>query len=445
VNVPVLLRACCWLAVIPLCAFARPLLPDPPLGTGSASFAGGGAAHASGPNAVFGNPGALSIGDDFQAEGGLMGLSGGISPYFLFGSRGAGNSAYALGYFYDARLGQALDSLPPRQGMIAGASWQARRWVALGASMRCAGTGAGVGLDGFGIDEDAGVLLKPWGPLRLGAAVRNLQESGVGQVPEGFRTRRSYLVSAGATGKEIELLGLTVHDPDAYYEFRSVGPPPDGRMAQAFSAAAGFMPEGRLAFRVTFLLPQSGSAGYALGTFLDMPLGMRGSLLCGYTFQTGGVAATGEADASHSLSIRFRLGAKPLPLPLSVEVRADSAYLEPPDSAAPAQVDFRLSVNDEVHSHAKNGRAMSEGRIRAWSLIIRAVGADGLAGPEVKSYRGRDLPPKIIRWEALDAVGKRLPPGFYSFRLEAADAAGNLGATTWQLLEIGRTPKNPEN
>ncbi|MEO7426065.1 MAG: hypothetical protein ABI036_12830 [Fibrobacteria bacterium] len=434
------------------------------MGTGSASFAGGGSAHASGPNAIFDNPGALSMGDDFQAEAGLMGFSGGLSPYFLFGSRGGENSAYALGYFYDARQGEARDSLPARQGMIAGVSWQAKSWIALGASLRCVGTGAGVGLDGFGIDEDAGALLKPWGPLRLGAAVRNLQESGVGHVPEGFRTRRSYLMSAGAAGKGIDLLGLAIHDPDAYYELRSVGPPLAGRMAHAFSAGAGFMPEGRLAFRGTLLLPESGTPGYAMGTFLDMPLGKRGSLLCGYTFQTGGVEASGEADASHSLSLRFRLGAKPLPLPLNVEVRADSAYRQPPDSASPARVDFRLSVIDRTHSHGPeengsggngkpsrgdykewNGRAMSEGRIREWSLTIRAVGADGLAGPEVKTYRGRDLPPKIIRWEAVDAAGKRLPAGFYSFRLEAADTEGNHGATAWQMLEIGPALQDLKN
>ncbi len=403
----------------------------------------------------------------------MMGLAGGISPYFLFGSKGGGNSSFACGYFYDARAGDPEYPVRPRQGMVAGGSWQARPWASLGASVRSVGTGAGVGLEGFGIDEDAGALLTPWRALRLGLAIRNLQESGAGQVPEGFRTRRSYLLSGGAGLERVDLLGLTFHDPDAYYEFRSVGPPPDGRMVHAFSAAAGFMPEGRLAFRGTFLLPQSGTPGYALGTFLNLPLGRRGALLFGYTFQTGGPQATGEADASHSISLRFRLGAKPVALPLTVELRADKAYAAPRDSATPAQLDFRLSVIDKTHSHAsgendlqaaepfpagaegyrpagpeakplrESARALSEGRIREWLLTIHAVGKDGVAGAEVKTYRGRDLPPKVIRWLALDETGKRIPPGFYCFRLEATDADGNHGNTAWQMVEIGTDPDAP--
>ncbi|MDB5051255.1 MAG: hypothetical protein JWO30_4326 [Fibrobacteres bacterium] len=472
------LGACLWPALFPLCALSRPLLPEPPLGTGSASFAGGGAAHASGVNAVFGNPAALSISDALQVETGMMGLSGGLSPYVLLGSKGAGKSSYSFGYFYDARPGNPPDPVPPRQGMIVGASWEALSWAVLGASVHSTGTGAGVGMDGFGIDEDAGALLHPWSALWLGLAAHNLQESGVGQEPEGFRTRRNYAASLGSGLADMHLIGITFHDPDAYYEFRSAGPPFAGGLSQAFSLASAFTPGGKLGFRGTFLLPPSGKPGLALGTFLNLPLG-RSALGCAYTFQTGGSEETGEELASHSISINFRLGSKLDPIPPKVEVRADPVRAEsvrpdidsadtalavPRDSSFPAQVDFRLTATDKTlvpgrseseggrnkggaahwagrQASLDEGRTLSEGGIKEWTLIIRAVGADGVAGPEVKTFHGRDLPPRVIRWDAVDASGGRLPVGFYSFRLDAMDLAGNRGVTAWQLLEIGASAR----
>jgi hypothetical protein len=460
---PFLLHRALFGLVLPLCAFSRPLLPELPLGTGSASFAGGGAAHSSGLNSIFDNPAALSVRDQFQAEAGLMGLAGGVSPYFLCGSQGVGKSSYAFGYFYDARKGDPQDPVrpalnAPRQGLIAGASWEVFPWAMIGGSARSIGTGAGVGRNGFGIDEDAGAMFRPWDALWLGLAARNLQESGVGPEPGGFRTRRSYSASVGTGLASLHLIGISFHDPDAYYEFRSAGLPGIGHLAHAFSVASGFTPGGKLGFRGTFLLPQDGTPGFALGTFLNVPLG-RDALVCAYTFQTGGSEETGEAGASHSLSINFRLGSRLDPLPPSVEVRADRALAAPQGDSLPALVHFRLSASDKTYVPGRidndadkedgespvwagrkpsleEGRTLSEGRIKEWTLIIKAVGTDGVGGAEVKTFHGQDLPPRVIRWDAVDAAGKRLPPGFYSFRLDALDMAGNQGRTAWQLLEI---------
>ncbi|MDQ3002408.1 MAG: hypothetical protein M3Y08_14255, partial [Fibrobacterota bacterium] len=122
-------------------AASRPLLLQAPLGTGSASFAGGGAGYSSGLNSVFGNPATLAIRDEFQVETGMMGMAAGFSPYFLFGSRAAAKSSYAMGYFHDARAGNPEDPAPPRQGIIAGVSWEALPWAVFGASAQSVGTG----------------------------------------------------------------------------------------------------------------------------------------------------------------------------------------------------------------------------------------------------------------------------------------------------------------
>jgi hypothetical protein len=457
VNLPAI-RALPFLALLPFCASARPLLPELPLGTGASSFGGGGTAHAAGLNAVFDNPAALSIEDDLQAEAGMMGMSGGISPYFLYGSRAGGKSSYALGYFYDARPGGPEEPVRPRQGLIAGVSWEADPHFSIGGAVRTVGIGAGAGQDGFGVDGDAGVLFRPWSALWAGAAVRNLQESGVGQSPEGFAVRRAYAASVGTGLESLHLPGLTFHEPDAYFELRSEDPF-SARYTEAFSLASAFTPGGKLGLRGTLVLPHEGDIGFALGTFLNLPMG-NGKLGFAYTFQSGSAEQTGETGASHSISINVRMGGKSDPFPPSLEVQADKALAEPAEPDAPAAVFFHLTASDKTYAGARvegdpekkpaphgpwsslkpeheESRPVSAGRIQSWTLSIRTVGGDGVAGPEVKTYQGKDLPPRVIRWDAVDAAGNRLPPGFYSFRLDATDAAGNRSSTAWQLLEIG--------
>jgi hypothetical protein len=260
----------------------------------------------------------------------------------------------------------------------------------------------------------------------------------------------------------MRLLGLDFYEPDAYYELRAHGLPPYGRVIHALSMASAFLPGGRLGFRGTFALPHGGTPGFALGTFLNMPTG-RAAVVATYTFHSGGSAETGELLASHSISLNFRLGGRMDPLPPTVEVIADKVRLAPEDtSTAIPAVHFQLQARDMTYvpgrGHGEGSeesgsgkvwagrkasldenRSLAEGRIKSWALIVRAVGEGGLVGAEIKAFRGRDLPPRVIRWEAIDATGRILPAGFYAFRLEAVDLADNAAATVWQVLEIAPT------
>jgi hypothetical protein len=435
---------------------ARPSLPEPPLGTASASFAGGGVAHSAGVGSLFINPAALSVRDAFQAEAGLMGLSSGLSPYALFGAPAGERASYALGYWYDARPGDVVSPQPPREGLVAGAAWDAAPWASTGALIKSAGTGDGIGEAGFGIDADVGALARPWKAVWLGLVLHDAMESGVGQEPDGFRTHRSYGFSLGTGIPGFRFAGIEFLEPDAYYELRSQGLAPDARLAHAFSAASSFFPEGRLGFRGTLDLPQGGTPGFAWGTFLNLPLG-NGALAVAYVIHTGGSPETGESETSHSLSLNFRMGGRLDPLPPSVEVAADKADLVPGDSAGEL---FRLSARDLTYVRGRSdspdtatqagwagrrrsldeGRSLAEGSIRAWNLGIRGVGKDGLAGPLLRTFKGKELPPRIIRWDGEDDSGRALPPGFYAYRLEAEDAAGNAAATAWQLVRIAPAP-----
>jgi hypothetical protein len=403
---------------------------------------------------IFSNPAALSVHDAFQAEAGLMGLSAGLSPYVLFGAPAGDEASYALGYWYDARPGDPGSPYAPRQGMVLGASWEGLPWASAGAVIKSTGTGEGIGRDGFGIDADVGALLRAWKAAWLGLVLHDAMESGVGQEPEGFRTHRSYGVSLGTGLAGFRWLGISFHEPDADYELRAQGLPPYGRVSHAFSLASAFFPGGTLGFRGTMALPEGGSPGFAWGTFLNLPLG-NGMIAVAYVFHAGGSPETGENQASHSLSVNFRMGGRLDPLPPTVEVSADKTDLAPDDSAG---LHFRLSAHDLTYAPGGDGtaeagagesrwagrrpsldanRSLAEGRIRAWNLTIRGIGEGGLAGPVVRRFQGKDLPPRLIRWQAEDDSGRKLPPGFYAYRLEAEDAAGNAAATAWQLVRLG--------
>jgi hypothetical protein len=75
--------------------------------------------------------------------------------------------------------------------------------------------------------------------------------------------------------------------------------------------------------------------------------------------------------------------------------------------------------------------------LQAWNLVICAAGMSGTERRTVKNFAGRDLPPRLIRWDGRDDGGASLAPGFYAFRLSAEDKAGNRAETAWQLLELG--------
>jgi hypothetical protein len=438
--------------------FARPSIPELPLGTASASFAGGGAAHAAGVGSIFANPAALSVHDAFQAEAGMMGISAGASPYLLFGAPAGEHSSYALGYWYDTRPGDPASPQAPRQGLVAGAAWEGLSFASVGGMLKSTGTGDGIGRDGFGIDADVGALLRPWKAVWLGLVLHDAMESGVGQEPGGFRTHRSYGASLGTGLSGFRWAGIDFHDPDADYELRSQGLSSDARMEHAFSAAAAFFPGGRLGFRGTVALPQDGSAGFAWGTFLNLPLG-DGALVVAYVIHAGDSPETGERGASHSLSLNYRMGGRLDPLPPTVEVTADKPSLFLGDSTGEL---FRLSARDLTYVLGRSeslpadadgrwggrqpaldeGRSLAEGRIRAWSLSICGTGTDGLAGPILKTFKGKELPPRIIRWDLDTDSGSKLPAGFYAYRLEAEDASGNAAATAWQLVRI-EAPQAP--
>lgn len=429
----------------------RPVFADPALGTGAAAFAGGGAGHVSGINAVFGNPGALYIDAGHQVELGMMGLSEGLSPYGLAGAR-SGPWTWALGYFYDERTG------PFRNGVTAGAAREVAPGTVMGGAVKSQG-----GAYGFGVDLDAGILMRPrgWAALGdwavLGLSARNLLESGLGQEPEGYETLRSYSLSFGARRDAARFLFIPVREPDASYELGAAGLSLDG-LSHTFSAGAAFTPAGTVTLRATLRMPHEGSAVIAFGGFVNLLVGA-GGLRCGYTFATGAVEGAAGSAPTHSFSINMALGTRSDRQPPWVAVQADRTFL---GAEAPGhdRVHFRLRAADRsaVGSGAEGGddfpppgqdgfdeakapgeeAAGGRGELKEWTLTIVSTDGQGRKGEAVMTFQGKDLPPRLIRWDGRDGKGAALAPGYYAYRLSALDRAGNRSSTAWQLVELGQ-------
>jgi hypothetical protein len=82
------------------------------------------------------------------------------------------------------------------------------------------------------------------------------------------------------------------------------------------------------------------------------------------------------------------------------------------------------------------GQKFEEGRIRDWKLVVHKVEPGGRTGPMVRGFEGKELPPRIIRWDGRNDAGEALPPGMYAFRFSARDLSSNESVTAWQLLDL---------
>jgi hypothetical protein len=408
------------------------------LGTFAASSGGGGAAEASGVDALFVNPAAMEIPGGLQVELGMMRLSNGLSPYGAFAAQGTASSRYGLAYFYDKPAESDTGSPGPAlQGLIAGGAWTIAqggpgdllRSLAVGVTAHTYGTEAA-----FGVDADMGARARLLDHLAAGAAVREFFESGVGTKPGGYETLRSYLLSAGLEQRYFKLWKFRIRDPGAYYEVRAAGFPPDG-FVHAFTAKASFIQQGVMGLRAAVLLPHEGTMYYAGGFDLRLPLGA-GLLICGYGFASGSGGV--DDSPSHSFSLNFSALDRGDRLAPRVTIAADRLRMNPLGGES-EWVHFRVTAADRIPKDEENpSPEMGDeiGRLREWMLTIRALGQGGRPLGNVRVFQGRDLPPRLIRWDGRNDSGAVLSSGYYAFRLSAEDASGNQGMTAWQMLEI---------
>lgn len=416
------------------------MLRDKAMGTHAVALAGGGVAVSTGADALFINPGAMRIPTGQQVETGLLGFSNGIAPYALFGSA-AGGATFALGYVFDSRemAGTPTGSgrgIPGRQGMAGGAAMDVVPWMSLGAAARGREDNGSLG-----VDVDLGILARPADWAALGLTAGNLMESGIGLEPQGYRTHRRYALGLAARAPGFALGRLRTPEADASYELQAEGFSPDA-LVQVVSLATSLPPGRTLGARGSLRLPPGGDMGWAVGLFVDIPLGGH-ALRFGYAIDSGDPEAVTDgaaAEIGHSLSLALHWGGRADRTPPEVSVRADRVLMNAADTGGADRVHFRIAAGDGV----ANKKPAGPGRVQTWSLVICATQLDGRAGKTVRSFQGQDLPPRLIRWEGLDEAGQPLAPGYYAFRFSARDKAGNLGETAWQWVEIGAPRKRQE-
>lgn len=136
-------------------------------------------------------------------------------------------------------------------------------------------------------------------------------------------------------------------------------------------------------------------------------------------------ALQGGSSLAHHVSVGFSWRALQDRRPPKPLVRATYARIAPLGSdSLPQRLDFLLRIQEET------------GKLAEWNLVLFRADSQLQPAAFLRRFRGNGVPPQSIAWAGDDASGSPAPPGIYTYRLIAQDAAGNQAWTEWQLVEI---------
>ncbi len=144
-----------------------------------------------------------------------------------------------------------------------------------------------------------------------------------------------------------------------------------------------------------------------------------------YAIQDITIQGISSSTLSHAIGFGIILDAFLDQTPPVVSVRMDKSIIllntQDPKTNA---LHFQLRAHDEK-SNLKN-----------WYLVLCSVEDDFKPKEAVKSFSGKGIPPKTVKWEGRGDDNERLPKGIYAYRFIVTDTSGNVNKTTWQLLEV---------
>ena len=148
--------------------------------------------------------------------------------------------------------------------------------------------------------------------------------------------------------------------------------------------------------------------------------------LLNFHYTTSGVPVEGASnDMIHSLGVGFTLGVFNDVTPPQIFVKVDRSIIYLYNDTHPNKdIHFNLSAKDD------------KSNIKLWHLVICATNKDLTPKNVVKSFSGKNLPPKVLLWQGRGTDRERLPKGIYTYRLIVADMSKNISKTEWQLIEI---------
>ncbi len=398
---------------------ARPLFPSPEIGTESQAHAGGGTALEGGLHSLWTNPAGLNIVDGSEWEIGSMGVNEGFSPYAWYGSHALERSSYALGYFRDTRLG------PNYQGLIGAFTLTPISWWTGGVTV----LNTVVGED-FGIDMNAGLILRAGEHWRLGGDIKNIFQQGYGREPEGYASERK--VSFGLAYLKDDLAWGNINGLTMSYDFKIYGWNQTGDIlpkdfSHVFSLDLELNPQKNMALHVASVLPQQDfSKDLKIMGGFNVMFGIKQHQL-GLDYAIADKAKNntgfGPNHYSHSLSIHRQPKQAPRVEPPKIFAKTD-------------QSTFTLSKLTEAPLHFFLWAENSAHPITHWSLLICHSDSNGVLGDTVRYFEGKELPPRFVAWDGLDERGQLLNAGYYAFSFIAKNSGGRESKTLWQFIEL---------
>lgn len=377
---------------------------DKAIGIQNLSFSGGGNVVESGVNSLFSNPAGLKIQTGQHLQLGVLNLSRGFSPVAAFGQRVSENITYTMGYFRDNSRG--LDSL--HQGVIGGFALSPGSYFSLGATIFSHAIN-----EDIGADMNVGVIYHPYQWIRTGVTVKNLNESLLGGTQSGYETKRKFSAAVGLWP------GNTI---SGYYDIISTRLIPT-RTSHITSLMMDIGHRNKVEITGSCKLDMMEAE---LSAGIGVQLGFRNELnLFGLSYSIAGIPIQSynkELVQAFSLDLYFAVFSDMKP-PI-ISAKEDFGILRPSSPSDSQYAYFKLSAKD------------AESAVETWHFVICTTNQARESQEVIRSFSGKGLPPKVIKWDGRDSYKKLLEPGYYAYRLIVNDIEGNLTHTRWQIIEI---------
>lgn len=374
-----------------------------PKGFWAQAFSDGGYAVSGDPEVLWRNPAGLISPTGMSSAVGFNNLTSGFYPYAVFLHAPQEKITYALGFSWDA-----ADTLSHRQ-ITGGFSTELFPHILLGSTVVTQAVDGEVGLD-----LHVGFLWQTFSWLHTAGAVEYVTESPVGDIDNDMMGSR---VWHGAVQiKPVPYIS-------ANYDYNLPA-------NTTISASHGLGLELALSrnqlvsIYPSIRVPQDSMEKAILGIGMMMKGKWDGRSL-GFRYGLTGIAMGDfEQDVVHSLSFFGSLGYQVDKKKPYVWVMTRTGMMQHTAQLSQPFLDFELEARDDVSG------------IASWRLVICGTSTNTEPTEIIRTYTGRGLPPRTIRFDGRSSSGDLLPPGVYTYRLIATDKASNEADTRWQLVEI---------
>ncbi len=381
----------------------RPLITTPRL----LALSGGGAASWSGVGELPNQPSNIQISSGHQIHLGFANMTNGLNPSFFYGRKASKSASFGFG---GLRIKQE-DHRQSFTSIVGGFSLFLGSFFSAGASLSSMMLEVN-SEQAFGVDMNIGIhyKLSPW--LWLGGNIENLNESDLGHEDNIWQTRR--LFNVGAQIKPVEFI-KTYYDVNMY----------------------GFQEEISHVIGTSFVHGKTEDLAVlasirADGSFENFSAGigvvfktLLNKSLYGFRYSMGEIPISGtKGNIRHAFAVQVEFNLLTDYEPPVIAVKDEIGAIAPSVAPDSEFVYFKILAEDK------------QSAIDYWILSICSMNESGKALEVIKSFTGRGIPPKVIRWSGRDSRGMLLKPGFFTYRLIVEDASGNRAQTNWQMIEI---------